>query len=157
MSAGGQQYLILMVDGGDILACRGGGLRGGELCQTETEIRDDCRSNEDDLHGMDTASGGKVMLRIVDMRSATSEDQGFAVWDTVRSEFLSHNGDFTWDGEADFRKSINDDWDATIVERICSILPGWAKDCDHTETEASFMGGSEYMTTCKRCGKVLSE
>lgn len=83
------------------------------------------------------------MLRIVDMRDATSQDQGFAVWDTVRDEFLSQNGCLTWDGESDFRESI--DWDESLVNRICGLLPDWAKLSFNNEEQTDM--AAEYYTT----------
>lgn len=69
------------------------------------------------------------MLRIVDMREATSMKRGFAVWDTVVSRFVTLNGDQAFDGEDDLRTCAKTQAASTRydVERIVSLLPDWAK------------------------------
>lgn len=69
------------------------------------------------------------MLRIVDMREATSMERGFAVWDTVVSRFVTLNGDQAFDGEDDLRACAKAHTASTWydVERIVSLLPDWAK------------------------------
>ena len=69
------------------------------------------------------------MLRIVDMRQAASMEQGFAVWDTVVSRFVTLHGDQAFDGEDDFRACAKAHTAATWydVDRIVSLLPEWAK------------------------------
>jgi hypothetical protein len=69
------------------------------------------------------------MLRIVDMREATSMERGFAVWDTVVSRFVTLHGDQAFDGENDLRACAKAHTATTWydVDRIASLLPGWAK------------------------------
>jgi hypothetical protein len=79
------------------------------------------------------------MLRIIDMRKATSMERGFAVWDTVWDRFLSLDGEEAFDGEEDLRahaKSYTDSMDFD-VERIVSLLPSWAKSKAIEQSEQS--------------------
>ena len=68
------------------------------------------------------------VIRIVDMREATSCDRSFSVWDTVTSRFVEVAGEQSWDGESDLRECVRMAGQNDVdVERIVSLLPGWAK------------------------------
>jgi hypothetical protein len=63
------------------------------------------------------------MLRIIDMREATSGKHAFAVWNTVTDTFLCVDGEQCWDGFAEFADSATRDLD---VDRVRALLPAWA-------------------------------
>ncbi len=67
------------------------------------------------------------MFRIVDMRPATASDKAFSVWDTIHCEFLTVDGDQSWDGVEQFLGYVKaDDLPAGWMERILALLPDWA-------------------------------
>jgi hypothetical protein len=67
-------------------------------------------------------------MRILDMREATSCEKSFAAWCTVTSRFVEVLGEQYWDGESDFRECIRmSGRDDVEEERICALLPAWAK------------------------------
>ena len=109
-------------------------------CSTASVLCDNCmgegerwdKESIDQWYSCEKCNGfgrvWKIMIRIVDMREATSCDGSFSVWDTVKSRFVEVLGEQSWDGESDFRECVrmagNEDFD---VERIVSLLPEWAK------------------------------
>jgi len=73
------------------------------------------------------------MLRIIDMREATSSNNAFAVWDTVSDRFLTINGEQCFDGSLDF--CIHAEWHkkrksrpVVDIARVVALLPKWAID-----------------------------
>lgn len=83
------------------------------------------------------------MLRIIDMREATSSGNSFAVWNTVSDRFLLINGEQSFDGELDF--CVNAEYHAkrrgrpvVDVERVLGLLPFWAKDQSSFRVHAEF-------------------
>ena len=68
------------------------------------------------------------MIRIVDMRIATSSENAFSAWDTITSRFIEVLGEQCWDGETELRECVRmSGFDEIDVERVSRLLPAWAK------------------------------
>jgi hypothetical protein len=64
---------------------------------------------------------GAEMIRILDMREATTSDFAFAVWDTISDRFWSDRyGGFYWTSMEDF---IDGGFSKEFVERVRALLP----------------------------------
>lgn len=76
------------------------------------------------------------MIRIVDMRDATSGDHAFAIYDTVISRFVDIDGCTDWDGSEEFSEAIavvsrtSPVWrgmnNLELLSRVLGLLPKWA-------------------------------
>ena len=66
------------------------------------------------------------MIRIVDMREATSTPNAFSVWDTIPSKFLEINGEQVFLGLQDLLETARIYNEAIDTNRIITLLPKWA-------------------------------
>ena len=65
------------------------------------------------------------MMRLIDMREATSDEKSFAIWNTVTDCFVydPNFGDCCFSGYDDFCECM----DADMIERTKYLIPDWAK------------------------------
>lgn len=78
------------------------------------------------------------MLRIIDMREATSSDRAFAVWDTITDSFLTDDyGCQCWDTVEELVVDSKQSISKERIMRIVQLAPDWAHKTDE-ELQADY-------------------
>jgi len=102
------------------------------------------------------------MIRIVDMRGATSGEQAFSIWDTMIDRYVEVDGLQVFDGEEELKLMYErDDTDHRLpkLAKVLKLLPEWAKKktepkCYVEDWDIEVTDSMNWIGTKRRDGKI---